>query len=66
MESKKQTPASPAKHSPSHVFLLERSGDRLAGAVLPAHPDVISALDLAGAKYREATAQERAIAGFTA
>lgn len=65
MDSKKQV-AAPAttKATPSHVYLLARCGEWMSGTVLELTDDVRSALDKRSAKYREASARERAVAGF--
>jgi hypothetical protein len=65
--SDKKTPAAiaAAKNIPSHVVLLDRSGEWASGTVLATTADVLASLEKSGAKYREATASERCIAGFS-
>lgn len=59
-------PAAKAKSAaPKFIKLLADWGTRLEGSVLRADDDLIGALDGEGVKYREATAQERGLAGLT-
>lgn len=49
---------------PSHVVLLADRGVHLAGQVLRADADLISALDVEGTPYRAATPREVSLAGL--
>lgn len=56
--------AAPAKSYPAFVILADDWREHRAGKVLPGDPDLLSAADVEGAKYREATALERKLGGF--
>lgn len=50
---------------PRYVVLESDWAGHLAGKVLQADEDLLSALDIAGVRYRVATARERRIAGLS-
>lgn len=58
-------PPAPANESalPTHIVLEADWAGHLAGRVLAADADLISALDVERAPYRPATERERALAG---
>jgi hypothetical protein len=49
---------------PSHIILLADWAGHPAGRVFRGDPDLIGKLDIAGARFREATTFERRIGGF--
>lgn len=56
--------AEKAKPLPAYVLLLDDYGQHLAGKVLAADADLISALETGGTKYRAASPREISIAGL--
>lgn len=64
MTKKAADAALPARAAPSHVVLEADWADHLAGKVLPADVDLLSALDGEGVSYRVATPREISLAGY--
>lgn len=50
--------------SPRFIILLDDWGEKIAGRVLQADADTLSALDVESVSWRAATDLERRIAGF--
>jgi hypothetical protein len=65
MKEKPAAQPAPAKAAPTHIVLLAPANEWSAGTVLPATPEILDVLAASAAEFREATPQERGIAGFS-